>query len=63
MALKSKGFPRSLHDLYDRLGVVEGKTNAITAVTTPDGSDPATTQTLANALKVKLNALIAALNA
>lgn len=63
MALKSKGFPRSLHDLYSRLGVVESKTAAITAVTTPDGSDAGTTQTLANALKVKLNALIAALNA
>lgn len=33
----------------------------ITAVATADGSDPATTQALANALKVKLNALIAAL--
>lgn len=63
MALRNKGFPRSLAGLYDRVGLLEGKTDAITAVTTPDGSDAGTTQTLANALKVKLNALIAALNA
>lgn len=35
--------------------------DALTAVTTPDGSDAGTTQTLANALKVKVNAIIAAL--
>lgn len=35
--------------------------NALTAVATADGSDPATTQALANALKVKVNAIIAAL--
>lgn len=34
---------------------------AIAAVSTDDGSDAATTQALANALKAKLNALIAAL--
>lgn len=34
---------------------------ALTAVTTPDGSDAGTTQTLANALKVKVNQIIAAL--
>ena len=36
---------------------------ALTTVTTPDGTDAATTQTLANALKVKVNAIIAALKA
>ena len=35
--------------------------DALTAVTTPDGSDATTTQNLANALKAKLNAVIAAL--
>lgn len=34
---------------------------ALTTVTTPDGSDATTTQTLANALKVKVNQIIAAL--
>lgn len=34
---------------------------ALTPVSTADGSDPATTQALANALKAKLNAVIAAL--
>ena len=36
---------------------------ALTAVDTADGSDPTTTQALANALKVKVNAIIAALKA
>lgn len=36
---------------------------ALTAVATADGSDAATTQALANALKVKVNAIIAALKA
>lgn len=36
---------------------------ALTAVTTPDGNDPATTQALANALKIKVNQIIAALKA
>ena len=36
---------------------------ALTTVTTADGSDAATTQALANALKVKINAIIAALKA
>lgn len=36
---------------------------ALTAVSTPDGSDAATTQTLANALKVAVNAIVAALKA
>ena len=35
--------------------------DALTAVSTADGSDPTTTQALANALKVKVNAIIAAL--
>lgn len=35
--------------------------DALTPVSTADGSDPATTQALANALKVKVNAIIAAL--
>lgn len=37
--------------------------SGITAVATADGSDAATTQALANALKAKLNELIAALQA
>lgn len=36
---------------------------ALTAVTTPDATDEATAITLANALKVKVNAIIAALKA
>jgi len=36
---------------------------ALTAVTTPDATDAATAVTLANALKVKVNAIIAALKA
>ena len=36
---------------------------ALSAITTPDGSDPATTQALANANKAKINAIIAALQA
>ena len=36
---------------------------ALTPVATADGSDPATTQALANALKVKINQIIAALKA
>lgn len=36
---------------------------ALTNVTTPDGTDAATTQALANALKVKVNQIIAALKA
>lgn len=36
---------------------------ALTAITTPDGSDAATTQTLANANKAKINQIIAALKA
>lgn len=34
---------------------------ALTAITTPDGTDAATTQTLANANKAKINQIIAAL--
>lgn len=36
---------------------------ALTAITTPDATDLATAQTLANATKVKVNAIIAALKA
>ena len=36
---------------------------ALTAIATADGSDPATTQALANACKAKINAIIAALQA
>ena len=36
---------------------------ALTAIATPDASDPATTQTLANANKAAINAVIAALKA
>lgn len=63
MALANKGLPRSTADIRRQLAEIDGKTLAITPVTTPDGSDAATTQTLANALKVKINQLIAALNA
>ncbi len=37
--------------------------SSLTAVTTPDATDEATAITLANALKVKVNAIIAALKA
>lgn len=62
--------------LVSKLGVLEGiKTGAfsngpqaaaieaLTTVTTPDATDEATAITLANALKVKVNAIIAALKA
>lgn len=39
------------------------KIASIATVGTADGSDPATTQALANALKARLNALITALKA
>lgn len=68
--------PVEQYQLVAQLGVLEGikagafidagqaaAITALTAVTTPDGSDPATTQTLANALKVKVNEIIAALKA
>lgn len=38
-----------------------GTVPVIALVTTPNGSDAATTQTLANALKVKVNEIITAL--
>lgn len=63
MALLNKGLRRSLKGLYDDVEALGERTAAITPVTTPDGSDAGTTQTLANALKAKLNQLIAALNA
>lgn len=40
-----------------------GQAAHVADVTTPDGSDAGTTQTLANALKVKVNAILAALQA
>lgn len=43
-------------------GSVSGALSGVALVTTPDGSDAATTQTLANALKVKINEIINALN-
>jgi len=58
--------------LQDYLGAVETNAltaaqrtavNALTAVSTADGSDAATTQALANANKAKINAIIAALKA
>lgn len=42
---------------------VKSEITALTTVTTADGTDPATTQALANALKVKINQIIAALKA
>ncbi|AHJ87315.1 hypothetical protein phiPsa374_056 [Pseudomonas phage phiPsa374] len=41
----------------------KAEVTALTAVATADGSDPETTQALANALKVKVNEIIAALKA
>ena len=55
---------RGLELLVDEVSLAVGGANlnlGVTAVDTADGSDPATTQALANALKVKLNQLIAAL--
>lgn len=43
--------------------VTNASIEALTAETTADGSDAATTQALANALKVKVNEIIAALQA
>lgn len=43
-------------------GTVSGALSGVALVTTPDGSDAATTQTLANALKAKINEIINALN-
>lgn len=47
----------------DAVTWVSKKGAAVTDVSTADGSDAATTQALANALKVKLNALLASLRA
>lgn len=61
--LTSKGLPRSIPDVYERLEALEsGSGISIAPVTTPDGSDAGTTQTLANALKAKVNEIIAAIN-
>lgn len=63
--------------LISQLGVLEGikagvfqpdamqtsAINALTPVTTANATDPATTQALANANKVAINAIIAALQA
>ena len=69
--MNSKGLPRSIPDVYDRLdeleegGGISGKPeiDALTVISTPDGSDEGTTQTLANACKAKINEIIAALKA
>lgn len=42
---------------------VATKPTSVAAVATPDGTDAATTQTLANALKAKINELLTALKA
>lgn len=68
--------PVEQYELVAQLGLLEGikagafvdagqaaAIAALTTVTTADGSDPATTQALANALKVKVNQIIAALKA
>jgi hypothetical protein len=49
----------------DAVAAVAAKTQiaALTAITTPDGSDQTTTQALANANKAAINAIIAALKA
>jgi hypothetical protein len=67
---------RGSFEVVDVDGVVELRVNgtkidttsaatiaALTAVSTADGSDAATTQALANALKVKVNAIITAIQA
>lgn len=64
------------YTLVAKLGLMEGikagafidagqaaAITALTPVTTPDATDEATAITLANALKVKVNAIIAALQA
>ena len=64
------------YTLVAKLGLLEGikagafidsgqaaAITALTPVTTPDATDEATAITLANALKVKVNAIIAALQA
>lgn len=43
-------------------GTVSGALSGVALVTTPDGSDAGTTQTLANDLKAKINEIINALN-
>lgn len=66
--------PAEQYTLVAKLGVLEGikagafidaesaaAITALTSVTTPDATDEATAITLANALKVKVNAIIAAL--
>lgn len=66
--------PNEQYTLVAKLGVLEGikagafidpeqaaAITALTAVTTPDATDEATAITLANALKVKVNAIITAL--
>lgn len=68
--------PVEQYELVAQLGLLEGikagafvdagqaaAITALTTVTTPDGSDPATTQALANALKAKINQIITALKA
>lgn len=52
-----------LRDIADDLAAVRGSSTPVDAVATADGSDPATTQALANALKTKVNELITKLNA
>lgn len=54
-----KGLPRSM--AAAKANNTLPKAAAIAPIATADGSDPATTQALANANKAKINALIAAL--
>lgn len=42
---------------------IKSQVAALTAITTPDATDPATTMALANINKAKINAIIAALKA
>lgn len=68
--------PTEQYTLVAKLGLLEGikagafidsgssaAITALTPVTTPNATDEATAITLANALKVKVNAIIAALQA
>lgn len=62
------GLPRALKKLFDWLDAGSGikekpQIAALTAISTADATDPATTMALANINKAKINAIIAALKA
>lgn len=66
----SKGLPRSIPDVYERLDALDGgsadgkpEIEALTPISTADATDEATAVTLVNECKAKINAIIAALKA